>query len=375
MSGFNLCVAYPGNNLYSETFIRAHIDHLPTRVFELYDGCWFPEYDGETNTRIIKSWRVYADKLLGRITRNRGLYFRSRAVRRYLRHYGIVAVLAEYGPTGVALAPICRDAGIPLVVHFHGFDAYRDDILDDGGYRDKYPAMFRDASALIVVSEDMREQLISLGAPAAKVYLNPCGVDVDVFVETDAGMNPVHFVSTGRFVDKKAHYLTILAFEKVLEQMPEATLTVFGGGPLLEICQRIVTGLGIEDNVNLPGPVSHQVVRDELHKASVFVLHSVRSYRNDSEGTPVAVLEASSMGLPIISTKHAGIKNAVVDNETGFLVDEGDIDGMTEKMLTLARDPELRRKMGIAGRKKMIAEYSIKERTAALWDIVKGSLP
>jgi colanic acid/amylovoran biosynthesis glycosyltransferase len=374
MNDLNLCIAHPGNNSYSETFIRAHIDCLPTRVFELYNGHWLPEYDGETNSPIIKSWRRQADKLLGRLARKRGRYFRSRAVRRYLKHYGIAAVLAEYGPTGVALASICHDSGIPLIVHFHGFDAYRDDVLETQGYIERYQEIFRGAAALIAVSQDMRDQLISLGAPAGKIYVNPCGVDVDVFEEIDAGSDPVRFLSTGRFVDKKAHYLTILAFQKVLEQIPDATLTVLGGGPLLEVCERIVTGLGIADNVNLPGPVPHQVVKDELRKASVFVLHSVRSYGNDSEGTPVAVLEASSIGLPVISTRHAGIKDAVADNETGFLVNEGDIDGMSEKMLVLARDPALRRKMGIAGRKKMIMEYSMKERTAALWDIVKGSL-
>jgi glycosyltransferase involved in cell wall biosynthesis len=80
------------------------------------------------------------------------------------------------------------------------------------------------------------------------------------------------------------------------------------------------------------------------------------------------------MGLPVISTRHAGIKDAVSDNETGFLVEEGDIKGMSEKMLLLARDAGLRRKMGVAGRKKMINEYNLKERTAVLWDIVKRAI-
>ena len=52
MNDINICIAYPSNNIYSETFIRAHIEHLPARVFELYDGYWLPEVDGETNTRI-----------------------------------------------------------------------------------------------------------------------------------------------------------------------------------------------------------------------------------------------------------------------------------------------------------------------------------
>jgi glycosyltransferase involved in cell wall biosynthesis len=374
MSDINICVAYPRKNIYSETFIRAHIDYMPARVFELYGGYWFPEYDGETDARIYSDWARRADSLLGRLSGKQTNFFRYRYASGYFRKYGIRAVLAEYGPTGEALATVCKNAGIPLVVHFHGFDAYKNIILETQGYRDKYQEMFRRAAALIVVSDDMRQQLIDLGAPTEKVYVNSCGVDVDVFEEIDAGLNPMHFVSTGRFVDKKAHYLTILAFSQVLEHLPEATLTILGNGELYEACKRIVDGLGIDDNVALPGAVSHQEVREELQKAGVFVLHSVRSFDNDSEGTPVAVLEASSMGLPVISTRHAGIKDAVSDNETGFLVEEGDIKGMSEKMLLLARDAGLRRKMGVAGRKKMINEYNLKERTAVLWDIVKRAI-
>ena len=354
MNDINICIAYPKNNIYSETFIQAHINCLPARVFELYDGYWLPEYDGKANKPIINGWTRLADKALGRLPWASGWFFRNHAIRRYFRNYGIQAVLAEYGPTGVALGPFCHEAGVPLIVHFHGFDAYRNDILITEGYQDKYQNMFGNAAALIAVSDDMRRQLIDIGAPAEKIYVNSCGVDVDVFEQIDASSMPVHFVSVGRFVDKKAHYLTILAFKKVLEQIPEATLTVLGDGPLLETCKRIVAGLCIGDNVFLPGSVTHQDVRNKLRKAGAFVLHSVCSYSNDSEGTPVAVLEASSMGLPVVSTRHAGIKDAVTDNETGFLVDEGDIEGMSEKMLILARDPNLRRTMGIAGRKKMM---------------------
>jgi glycosyltransferase involved in cell wall biosynthesis len=95
-----------------------------------------------------------------------------------------------------------------------------------------------------------------------------------------------------------------------------------------------------------------------MRRARCFVQHSLRAADGDSEGTPVAILEASSCGLPVVSTLHAGIIEAVRDGESGFLVDEGDVDGMAAHMLRLVREPELAAKMGAAGRQHIEANYS-----------------
>ncbi len=75
------------------------------------------------------------------------------------------------------------------------------------------------------------------------------------------------------------------------------------------------------------------------------------------EGTPVAILEASAAALPVISTRHAGIPDVIIDGETGFLVDEHDVDGMAENMIKLLDNPDLSEKMGKAGRKNIFEKY------------------
>lgn len=69
----------------------------------------------------------------------------------------------------------------------------------------------------------------------------------------------------------------------------------------------------------------------------------------DEEGLPVSILEAMSYGLPVISTRHAGIPEAVVEAETGFLVEEGDCYEMSNQIVTLAQSVDLRSKFGFAG--------------------------
>ena len=79
----------------------------------------------------------------------------------------------------------------------------------------------------------------------------------------------------------------------------------------------------------------------------------------DSEGTPVAIMEASAASLPVVSTFHAGIPDVILDGITGILVPETDIDKMADAMLTLLNDKELARKMGRAGRERIKSEYSM----------------
>ncbi|MFP3867397.1 MAG: glycosyltransferase, partial [Desulfobacteraceae bacterium] len=94
----------------------------------------------------------------------------------------------------------------------------------------------------------------------------------------------------------------------------------------------------------------------------------------DSEGTPVAVLEAGACGLPVVATHHGGIKDSVVHGETGFLVDEGDIVGMAAYMLKLAQEPELAATMGRRGREHIKANYSMDRSIANLWRIIENCI-
>ena len=241
---------------------------------------------------------------------------------------------------GAGLVRPCRIAKVPLVVHFHGYDAYHRKTLEK--YQKEYQEMFLSAAAFVVVSKVMCEEVVRLGAPREKVHLNSCGVDVLRFASTDAGSNPPHFLAMGRFVEKKAHFLTILAFERALRQCHDIRLSLAGDGPLLDCCKQLVRALRLEEVVEFLGVVSHDKVPAMMRSFRGFVQHSVTAPSGDSEGNPVAVMEAGASGLPVVSTKHAGIPDTVAHGETGLLSEEMDIDSMADHMALLARDPEPR---------------------------------
>jgi glycosyltransferase involved in cell wall biosynthesis len=286
------------------------------------------------------------------------------------RKQKIDAVLAEYGETGVQVMHAARAARVPLIVHFHGYDASVTSVLEE--HRTNYPRMFSIASAIIAVSRVMQRKLIDLGAPADKVYYNPYGVDCERFGGADPENMPLHFIAVGRFTEKKAPHITLAAFARVVKEFPEAVLRMIGEGPLFESCKELAAQLGIAQSVIFLGGQEHQVIDGEMKNARCFVQHSVVAPSGDCEGTPVSIIEAGATGLPVVSTRHAGIPDVVIEGRTGFLVDEGDEVGMAHYMCQLARHASLAGIMGRAARDHIRVNFSQEDRITTLWKIIEA---
>jgi glycosyltransferase involved in cell wall biosynthesis len=255
------------------------------------------------------------------------------------------------------------------VVHFHGFDAYRHRELE--AHREGYRRLFDDAAALVAVSKHMREQLIGLGAAPEKVEYNPYGIEIDAFSGPRPEVLPPVFLTVGRFVDKKAPHLTLLAFEKLTRQRADARLVMIGDGHLRQGCVDLAGALGLADRVELPGPLAPAEVARQMARSTCLVQHSVRPESGDMEGTPLAILEAMAAGLPVVATRHGGIVDVVSEGRSGFLVEEGDVDAMAAAMGRLADSPQLAAELGTAGRDFVAKQHSMEERIGALAAILE----
>jgi len=330
-SQFRVCIAAPSRDVYSETFIRKHAEALPfSTAFLSLDTFSTEDSQPLLQESLLASLQRSLLRRMGRYDRAKE---QTRCLKNWLQKTKINLVLAEYGPTGVQVMEACKLARIPLVVHFHGYDASRYDILEK--HRSDYERMFSIASAIIGVSRSMCGSLLKMGAPQEKIHYVPYFVDPVEFPKTHPKATPQVFLAIGRFVEKKAPFLTILAFKKVHEKFPDATLHMAGDGPLLESCRRLAQSLHLEHAVSFHGKVDQQWVISAMSRSLAFVQHSLLAESGDSEGTPVAVLEAQCSGLPVISTKHRGIQDVVQDGVTGFLGEEGDIDFMADAMIRL----------------------------------------
>lgn len=362
----NICVVQSSSSRLTETFIRAQIELLPANVTAVYGQPvqvqGRPVLSTSLASRSIRVFRRRASSLSNSEIAYQAVFRRSNAD----------AVLAEYGMTGVNVMRVCRRNRTPLIVHFHGYDASRKDILDR--YSDLYRELFLQAAAIVAVSDVMRQQLISLGAPPDKVFYNPYGVDCTKFEQSDPSSSAAVLLSVGRFVEKKAPHLLLLSFARVCGRNKDAELHMIGDGPLLGVCRDLATALGIAGSVRFLGAQPHHVVRGEMLRARAFVQHSAVASDNDTEGTPVSILEAGASGLPVVSTRHAGIPSVVVHDETGFLVEERDVQGMAEYMNRVLTQPQLASALGAAARKRIEKYFRMEQSIGRLWSIIRSGV-
>ena len=341
-------VAFFTNKPYDkcETFIKAQIDKLPFEIIH---------YWGENVPFNLKKPEIFLFKIFKKIKILKK--DTESCLIKNLKKNKIEVVIAQYGMTGSKVLPICKINHLPLIVHFHGHDAVRKTILDV--YGDSYAEMFNYEKTLVIsVSSEMTRRLILLGCPKEKIIYNPCGPNSS-FLQLDLKFSLPQFVGLGRFVEKKAMHLTILAFNNVLQFHPEAKLVLGGNGVLLDSCKDLVQALKMDRNVFFPGKITPEQFQQYLIESLAFVQHSIEAQDGDMEGTPVSVMEASGAGLPVISTIHAGIPEVIINNVTGLLSSEKDIEQMSKNMIWILENKESAIEMGRKGKEHVIKSFTM----------------
>ncbi len=349
-----IAVISKNKNQYSETFIHDHVQKLPFDVHFLY-GDYLPH-------SVVHRWGGLERELEKKPEKRPG------AISKYFRKNRIECVLAEYGPSGVEMSQICSAMKIPLVVHFHGYDAFRNDILS--GYGASYPELFRCASAIVAVSHDMVTTLTKLGADRKKIQFIPYGVDTEIFREVDCSRNPPTFLTVGRAVEKKGHAGILLAFRRHLETNPDSLLEMVGDGHLLPSLRMLAKTLGINRQVVFHGRKNRREVREAIAGARALIQFSHVAPDNDSEGLPLAVLEALSSAVPVIGSRHGGIPDVVGEGANGYLVNEWDWQGLAGKMDLLARDPRLASHLGHRGAALIRSRYTMERYISELTNLI-----
>lgn len=240
-------------------------------------------------------------------------------------------------------------AGVPAIVHTrHG---------RGGAGRHVLRVLDRAASAwtnrFVAVSEDAarvareRERV-----PARKLQVIHNGVDLGRFAPRDAGgAARCRAVTVGRLAPVKDQATLLRAVRHVVDRIPAFRLDIVGDGESRRGLEELSTGLGIQRNVEFRG--YHEDVAPFLAEADLFVLSST------SEGVPIALLEAMASGLPAAATDVGGLREVVVDGETGHLVAPGSPEALARAMQAIEDDPAAARRMGQAGRRRVENHFSL----------------
>ena len=360
-----IAMVSPSQDAYSESFIQTQKNGLQGNVFFYYGG--------NLPTHLEGYGKLYRRNnfLLNKLKKKIGLITFSPNELDFiysLKEKKIQVVLAQYGTTANRIVKICKHLRIPLITHFHGYDASIASVIKGCNI---YHNVFAYSSYVIAVSNSMKKKLLQLGCPKEKLVYNTYGPQSS-FLEIQPQFSEDTFIALGRFVEKKAPYYTILAFSKVLIKFPKAQLIIGGKGELFEVCYNLIRYLKIENSVFLPGILSKEQFENYLTSSLGFVQHSITALSGDQEGTPVAILEASAAGLPVISTFHAGVSDVILDGETGLLVEEHNVEGMTEKMLLLLENKELAMRMGEKGKDRIRSNFTMERHLRTIDDLINN---
>lgn len=243
----------------------------------------------------------------------------------FLRENGVRVILAEFGTQALVVAKLGNDLGIPVFTYWRGTDASA--ALRSNQRIRSYRLMMPRLAGMFSVSQFLLDNLARHDIAHRNAHVVPSGVDIRRF--TPGPKRSGSFLAVGRMVEKKAPQITLRAFAKAARGR-DAHLTFIGGGPLLDNCKALAQNLGVADQVAFAGALPHDQVRAHLLTTEVFLQHSVTARNGNTEGLPTAIQEALACGCITLSTRHAGIPEAVDHGRNGFLVPEWDEDGFAE---------------------------------------------
>jgi glycosyltransferase involved in cell wall biosynthesis len=269
------------------------------------------------------------------------------------------AILAHFGPMGVRWLSTAAFAGKPLAVYFHGYDVGK--VL--AASPREYEALFQSGAALLTNSAYLGDRLVAAGAPAAAVEIVPLGVDPAIAGAPATGTpGETRVVTVARLVPKKGLRDSITAFARIPPAGLGAGLSyhIIGDGPQRAELAAHAAALGVADRVRFHGFLPRPDTLGLLRTASVMVLASVTAESGDTEGTPVALLEAAMMGLPIVATAHAGIPEILPESarREGYLVPEGSVEGLMAAIERIVRSPAAHQDWGRACHQHVRSRHS-----------------
>jgi colanic acid/amylovoran biosynthesis glycosyltransferase len=261
-------------------------------------------------------------------------------------------------------------AGIPILVHFHGYDASQ--MLRKKSYVKAIKKNFKKLKVRpIVVSERMKRALTDAGIDTSKGYLLRYGIDTEKF-KPHPGAKPdngyIHMLQISSLVEKKGHEYTLKALSLFLNRTPEmegrVKITFTGDGERKRFLLAMAAELGVMNNVEFVGNVDPNQAVELLRTANVFIHHSVTASNGDEEGIPNSIIEAMAMELPILSTYHAGIPELVTHGVNGFLCKERDVEEMARQMAEIIKWKKLP-----VNRLRVLQEYSSEKHNRQLEQI------
>ncbi|MFX0200593.1 MAG: glycosyltransferase family 4 protein [Candidatus Hodarchaeota archaeon] len=277
----------------------------------------------------------------------------------------------------------CKLAGISkyvstIAMPVEGFDV--------GFLRKKIYALFdrfseKFVDRFLVVSDVLREAMIrDHGIPAEKIIRIYNGIEIDHYLpqeedgsregirrEFNVGKDTAFIGAIGRLVWQKGFEYLIQAIPHILREFAQTKVLIVGEGPLRKELEALGKSMKIEGHLVFSGFRSD--VKEILSAIDILVVPSLL------EGFPMITLEAMAMGKPIIASDIDGIREQIIDGESGILIPPKDLNAIGEAIIKLNRDEKLAQNMGWEARKRVEKEFSVEKMVTTTEQVYQSLIP
>jgi colanic acid/amylovoran biosynthesis glycosyltransferase len=245
--------------------------------------------------------------------------------------------------------------GMPVLVSCRGSQVNVAPYDPRRGVARGLPATFDRATAVHCISGAIEREAQQFGLDPVKARVIHPGIDPEFFSPAEVRTSDavLRLVAVGSLVWVKGATYALEAVRRLVDRGVKVRLSLIGDGPGRQRIQYTIDDLALADHVEVLGALPPVAVRDRLRQSDVFILPSL------SEGFCNAAVEAMACGLPVVMTNCGGVREGVTEGVEGFIVPVREPEAMASAIESLARDPELRARMGKAGRARVLAQFTL----------------
>ena len=231
-------------------------------------------------------------------------------------------------------------------------------------------AIYAHAQSIIAISQFTHDKLEAFGAPSERLHVafpgaphaKVLGAEMIAEIKRRFVLDTPHvLLAVGRFMPRKGHATLVRALPKILETFPDTVLVLVGRGPKLQETIWLAQQLGVREHVLFPGRLSDEEVAGLYQCCEIFALPTGEGPCGQVEGFGLVFAEAHAYGKPVVAGRSGGVVDAVLDGETGLLVEPENPEQLAEAILRLMHDPAWAQQLGEVGRRRVEAELNWKQ--------------
>jgi colanic acid/amylovoran biosynthesis glycosyltransferase len=281
---------------------------------------------------------------------------------------------AHFGTEGFAALDLKRLLGIPLLTTFYGYDAWTLP-RSEPVWIERFKELFGQGDVFLVEGPALRQRLVDIGCPIEKIKIRTLGVDIaEISFHKKDFSGRLKVLMVGRFVEKKGLVDGLRGCANAIKAGTELEVTIVGdsmGDPASEQIKEALRSIAqldeISPHVNLTGFLPHHQVRALLSQHDILLCPSKHSGYGDAEGgAPFILTEAQAAGVLCIGTRHCDIPEQIVDDVTGFLFPEGEVEQLAGILRKLSIQRDRLPALTLAARTLVEENYNLSKQLDAL---------